>query len=112
MNRANVSWPLSKKDSRPKSGRRKEKSPKKIKEKQIEEEHRKGFLDTLNTRATRYNFEKRELGCYMDFVQMLSKFSNQTMVEMMMEDAVKDAKFIREERLKDCLLYTSDAADE
>jgi len=59
------------------------------------------FLNTINSRASRYNFNKDELATYLDFINLAANFSKQAMRELVMEDALKDAEALRRAHLKE-----------
>ena len=54
------------------------------------------FLNRLNSWVARYNFTKKEMGTYLDFIYLVSKFENNVMRELVLEDALWDAKEMRE----------------
>ena len=49
-------------------------------------------MNRLNSRVARYNFTKKEMAQYLDFIYLVSKFENNGMRELVLEDALRDAK--------------------
>ena len=59
------------------------------------------FLNRLNSRVARYNFTKTEMNTYLDFIYLVSKFENPVMGELVLEDALWDAKEMRKQRMNE-----------
>jgi hypothetical protein len=55
-------------------------------------------MSTINSRVARYNFNKKELAAYLDFVSLVSTFNKDVMVELVLEDVMADAQEMRKAR--------------
>lgn len=58
----------------------------------------RSFMSTINSRVARYNFNKKELAAYLDFVSLVSTFNKDVMVELVLEDVMADAQEMRKAR--------------